>query len=65
MHPYMKLEIDENVPEVTLIRGLVRIGFDVTVEGGTIKVRAGKVIDPASGQMLPPIDTAIEESRKC
>lgn len=56
MHPYLKLEIDENVPEVTLIRGLVRAGLDVTVDGdsGTIKVKVARVIDPASGQVLPP-----------
>lgn len=56
MHPYIKLEVHEDVPEVTLIRGLVRAGLDVTVDGdsGTIKVKVARVIDPASGQALPP-----------
>lgn len=50
MHPYMKLEVDEDVPEMTLIRGLLRAGLDVTIDGdnGIIKVQVGQIIP--SGQ---------------
>lgn len=55
MHPYMKLEIDENVSERALIDALFKAGFEITIDGdtGTINVKIGRVTDPASGQALP------------
>ena len=57
MHPYMKLEIDEDVSERALIDVLFKAGFEITIDGdtGTIKVKVGRVTDPASGQALPTI----------
>ena len=55
MHPYMKLEIDENVSELLLIRALVCAGLDVTIDGdtGIIRAKMGRVIQPASSEALP------------
>ena len=55
MHPYMKLEIDEDVSERALIDVLFKAGFEITIDGdtGTIKVKVGRAIEPASGQVLP------------
>ena len=46
MHPDIKLEIDEDVPELMFIRALYHGGFDVIVHGdGRIKVKMRSVAD--------------------
>ena len=60
MHPDIKLEIDEDVPELMFIHALYHGGFDVIVHGdGRVKIkmrevalRNGNVVDFCERRLL-------------
>ena len=53
MHPDIKLEIDEDVPELMFIRALYRGGFDVIVHGdGRVKIKMRNVVDFCERRLL-------------
>ena len=53
MHPDIKLEIDEDVPELMFIHALWSGGFDVIVHGdGRIKIKMRSVADLRERRLL-------------